>query len=346
MEIKKQTKLKELINNEYFNNLFEYELINYIIKITKDDNEKYKALKNLYFDGILTFNDFKNKYSKNNNLKIWKGTRFGWSEDLTNYMKGCSFRGKLRPEHSEVMKIKIKGIDRGDSFRKTKKEQNSSIEFKIKVLTNKNIDVSSKSENEIKDLYKVIISDVRKTNEFKINKVKKFLSSVKYLDEPLFLNFESNYKNVKISNENIEYVYPEMMSIISSISMVRNENMGKTKFFKSGFIKVKNCLNKTIIRYRSSWELKTIEFLELNEIKYNYESFYIQKEDGTLYLPDFLIEYEGKKILLEIKGFIRGLKGKINEEMKIKAAKKYCKENNIKYVYLKKVLTNINEIIN
>jgi hypothetical protein len=37
---------------------------------------------------------------------------------------------------------------------------------------------------------------------------------------------------------------------------------------------------------------------------------------------------------------------KLNEEMKINAAKKYCKENKIKYVYLKKVLTNINEIIN
>jgi hypothetical protein len=345
MEIKKQTKLKQLVNSEYFNNLFEYELMNYITKITKDDNEKYKALKNLYFDGILTFNDFRNKYSNDDNLKIWKGTRFGWPDELTNYMKGSSFRGKSRPEHSEKMKIKMKGIDRGESFRKTKKEQNSSIEFKIKFLINKNIDVSSKSENEIKDLYRTFISDVRKTNEHKINKVKNFLRTVKYLDEPLFSKFESNYKNVDITNENIDYIYPEMMSVISSISMVRNENMGKTKFFKTGFIKVNNCLNKTIIRYRSSWEIKTIEFLELNDIKYSYEPFYIQKKDGTLYLPDFLIQYEGKKILLEIKGFVRGLKGKINEEMKIEAAEKYCEENNIKYVYLNKVLTNINEII-
>ncbi len=346
MEIKKQTKLKDLIKNEYFNNLFEYELINYITKTTKDDNEKYKALKNLYFDGILIFNDFKNRYSKDNNLKIWKGTRFGWSDEVTNFMKGSSYRGKTRLEHSNLMKIKMKGIDRGDSFRKTKKEQNSSINFKIKVLTNKNIDVSSKSENEIKDLYKVITSDVRKTNEFKINKVKKFLKTNKYLEELMFLNFKNKFENFELCNDNIEKIYSEMMSIISTISMIRNENMGKTKFFKTGFIKVKKCLNKTIIRYRSSWELKTIEFLELNEIKYSYESFYIQKEDGTLYLPDFLIEYEGKKILLEIKGFIRGLKGNINEEMKIKAAKKYCEKNNIKYVYLKKILTNINEIIN
>jgi hypothetical protein len=346
MEIKKQTKLKDLMKNEYFNNLFDYELINYITKITKDDNEKYKALKSLYFDSVLTFNDFKNIHSKDNNLKIWKGTRFGWSENLTNFMKGSSYRGKNRPEHSNLMKIKMKGIDRGDSFRKTKKEQNSSIDFKIKVLTNKNIDVLSKSENEINDLYKLIISNARKTNEFKIKKVKKFLKSNKYLDELIFLSFKNKFENVELCNGNIEKIYSEMMSIISTISMVRNENMGKTKFFKTGFIKVKNCLNKTIIRYRSSWELKTIEFLELNEIKYSYESFYIQKEDGTLYLPDFLIEYEEQKILLEIKGFIRGKKGKINEEMKIKAAKKYCKENNIKYVYLKKVLTNINEIIN
>jgi hypothetical protein len=346
MIIKKQTKLKDLINNEFFINLFEVELINYITKITNDDNEKYKALKKLYFDDILTFNDFKNRHSKNDNLKIWKGTRFGWSDNLTNFMKGSSFRDKLRPEHSEMMKIKMKGINRGDNFRETKRNQNSSIEFKVKVLTNKKIDVLSKTEDEIKKLYKLINSNTRKSKDFKIKKLKNFLKSDKYLDEPIYLNFKDRFKNLKITDENVENIYPEMMSIISSISMVRNENMGKTKFFKTGFIKVKNCLNKTIIRYRSSWELKTIEFLELNGVKYSYELFHIQKEDGTLYLPDFLIEYEGRRILLEIKGFIRGKKGKINEEMKIKAAEKYCRENNIKYVYLQRILTNINEITN
>lgn len=344
--IKKQTKIKDLIDNQSFINSFEIDLINYIDEITKDTTEKYKALKSLYLDKILTFKDFKNKHSKNDILKIWKNTRFGWSDELTNFMKGSSFRNKSRPEHSNLMKIKMKGIDRGDSFRKIKKEQNSSIEFKIKVLKNKNIDITSKSENEIKDLYKTITSSVRKTNDFKIKKIKKFLKSNKYLEELTFLSFKNKFEYVDICNDNVEKIYTEMMSIISSISIVRNENMGSTKFFKTGFIKVKNCLNKTILRYRSSWELKTIEFLEINEIKYSYESFYIQKEDGTFYLPDFLIEYENKKILLEIKGFIRGQKGKINEEMKIKAAKKYCKENNIKYVYLQKILTNINEIIN
>ena len=343
--IKKQTKIKDLIDDESFINLFEIELISYITKTTKDINEKYKALKKLYFDKILTFNDFKNVHSGNNNLKIWKGTRFGWSNDLTNYMKGSTFRGKLRPKHSEMMKIKMKGINRGDSFREIKRNQNSSIEHKIKVLTNKKIDVFSKTEDEIKELYRLSNSNARKTNEFKIKKIKKFLNSDKYLDEPLFLNFKSNYENVNISDENVKIIYPEMMSIISSISMVRNENMGKTKFFKTGFIKVKNCLNKTIIRYRSSWELKTIEFLEFNNIKYSYELFYITKEDGTLYLPDFLIEIDGQKILLEIKGFIRGVKGKLNEDMKIRAAKKYCEEYNIRYVYLQKILRNINEII-
>jgi hypothetical protein len=346
MIIKKQTKLKDLINNECFINLFEIELINYITKITNGNDEKYKALKNLYLDNILTFNDFKNKHSKNDNLKIWKGSRFGWPDNLTNFMKGSSFRNKLRPEHSENMKIKMKGINRGDNFRETKRKQNSSIDFKIKVLRNKKIDVLYKTDSEIKELYKLINSNNRKSKDFKIKKLKKFLKSDKYLDESTYLNFRDKLKNVVITDENVEKIYPEMMSIISSISIVRNENMGKTKFFKTGFIKVKNCLNKTIVRYRSSWELKTIEFLELNGIKYSYESFYIQKEDGTLYLPDFLIEYEGHKILLEIKGFIRGEKGKINEEMKIKAAKKYCSENNIKYIYLQKILTNINEIIN
>jgi hypothetical protein len=343
--IKKHTKINELINNKDFITLFDSELIKYIDKIIKDVYQKHKALKNLYLNNVLTFDNFKNCYSNNDILKIWKNGRFAWPDDCVNFFKGYHSKGKLRPEHSEKMKIKMKGINRGDSFRETKKIQNSSINFKIKFLNNKNIDTTLKTEDEINKLYGLTISDLRKSKQYKIKKVKNFLKSNKYLNETIFLNFKNEINDINICDENINTIHTKMMSIISTISMNRNENMGSTKFFKTGFIKVKNCLNKSIIRYRSSWEFKTIEFLELNNIIYSYEPFYIEKENGTLYLPDFLIEYNGEKILLEIKGFIRGVKGKLNEEMKINAAKKYCNENKIRYVYLKKVLTNINEII-
>jgi restriction endonuclease len=128
--------------------------------------------------------------------------------------------------------------------------------------------------------------------------------------------------------------------------MKNNENMGRTKFFKTGYKKVEYCKNKTIIKYRSSWELRSIEFLEINKIYYEYESFYIPRIDGKVYLPDFLIEIDKQLILLEIKGFIRGISGKHNEKIKIDSAKKFCEQNNMQYVYLPAPLSNIKQLIN
>lgn len=50
--------------------------------------------------------------------------------------------------------------------------------------------------------------------------------------------------------------------------------------------------------------------------------------------------------LMKIKGFIRGKSGKINEDKKIKAAVKYCEENNIKYIYLKHPLKDLKNLEN
>lgn len=343
--LKKETKIDLLINNNEFLGKFDNELKNHIFKTTSDDREKYKSLKHLYFKGVLTFNDFILKFSYEGHLMIWKGTKFGWSSDLSRYMQGKSTRGKLRPEHSELMKIKMKGIDRGDGFREKKKNQNSSINFKIKFLENKIINFNRNDENEIKKIYCNYISEYRKGCEYKINKIKRFLKSNKYIGNMMFDNFVKKHSGIKLECNNYESIFTEMMSIITSISMSLNENMGKTKFFKSGFVKVKNCLNKTIIKYRSSWEELSISFLEKNNIKYYYEPFYIEKEDGTFYLPDFLLEYNGEKILLEIKGFIRGQSGKKNEELKKRAGLKYCEENGMRFVYLTKILDNLEYLI-
>jgi hypothetical protein len=344
-KLTKQTKINEIIDNDKFLSLFDAELVEYIFKTTKEKYEKYRALKFLYLRDIFTFDKFKKKYSYENLFRIWKHSSFGWDESLSNYMRGNGFRGKKRPKHSEIMKIKMKGIDRGDSFREKKKIQNSSINFKIKFLINKGYNLDDKNEEEIKKIYTKFISDLRKSDKYKIKKVYNFLKTTKYLDYEMFINFKKKYVNTEINDDNITTIYHEMMSIISHISMEKNENMGKTKFFKRGFKKVNFCKNKTIIKYRSSWELKSIEFLEENQISYEYEPFYIEKEDGTFYLPDFLIDYNGDKILLEIKGFIRGDKGNLNEELKIKSAKKFCDEKSFKFIYLTKFLTNINDII-
>jgi restriction endonuclease len=84
--------------------------------------------------------------------------------------------------------------------------------------------------------------------------------------------------------------------------------------------------------------------LENSGIFYEYEPFYIPTEDGRYYLPDFLIYLDTDKILLEIKGVIRGKSGKCNEIKKIKAAESYCDKLGIRFVYLTKKLDNIKDL--
>jgi len=335
--------LKFLEDNKEFLEIFEFELREYIF--TTSLNNPYKALRRLWYQDIVTFNNFEFFYKKEGHLKIYNGNSFIFkTPEIGKYFKG-TMRDKLRPEHGKMMSVKMKGIDRGDSFRKIKSDQNKSIYFKKTVLKNKGIDFSELDDDlKIKELYKNYLSEKNKSVQYRVNRVKKFLLSEKYKNEEIFNNFLIEYGDKVINEENYEVIFSKMVSVISTIAIARNKNMGTTKFFKKGIVEVNNCLNKTIISYRSGWELITINFLEANGIKYEYEPFYIQKELKGYYVPDFLIYLHDNKLLLEIKGFIRGKIGKLKEEEKIKAALKYCNERNINYVYLKEPLKNIEQL--
>lgn len=342
--LKKKSNISNLIDNKDFINLFDNELFEYILNTSENIKEGYIALKKLYFKDITTFNGYKMNFSENGFIKYYHRGRFVWSEEYRNYKKGSAFRGKKREEHSELMKVKMKGIDRGDSFREKKKQQNQSINFKIKFLKNKNIEIDYDNQGLVKRVYGKYISDVRKSAEYKINKIKKFILNQKYVGIDIYDEYVEKYKRLKLTKENYHEPFTQMMSMISVINISVNENMGTTKFFKKGEVNVKYCINKDIITYRSSWELDTINFLELNKITYKYEPFYLKKSDGTYYLPDFLIFIKKDVYLLEVKGFINGEEGLKNEKLKIDAGIKYCNKNNYKYVYLEDKLIDLKQI--
>jgi hypothetical protein len=330
-----------LIEKTTFIHLFDPKLVDYI-KNTIYNGNYVTCLKKLYSDNIFTKEEFVKKYSVDGKLKIWKSNRFGWPDEHVKYFKGNYFRNKKRPEHSELMKIKMLGIDRGDVFREIKRKQNSGINFKRKFLINRGFNIDDLTDEKIIERYSQYLKDRNNSFEYKKNKICNFINkNKKYLNESIYVDFVTKNKDVVITETNVDNLYKEVFSIISTITIKNSETMGNTKYFKRGIIVANYCLNKDIIRYRSSWELKTIQFLEENLINYEYEPFYIKKDDGTLYLPDFLL-YLNNKVLLEIKGYIRGKKGKEKEKMKIDAGEKYCKENNLKWVYLTKPLTNLN----
>lgn len=341
--IKNKTKIDTLINNKKFISLFDVELFNFMLENSENEKESYTGLKKLYFMGIFTFEEYKNEFSENGYIKFYNKQRFVWPLEYSNYKKGASFRGKKRPQHSEHMKIKMKGIDRGDSFREKKKVQNKSINFKIKFLKNKNVSIDYDDHKLVKETYSKYISNVRKSPTYKINKVNNFINNNKYKGVDIYDNYVKKYINTDINIENFDKPFTEMMSIISIINIKSNVNMGTTKFFKKGEVKVKYCLNSKVITYRSSWELKTIKFLEDKAIKYKYEPFYLKKSDNTYYLPDFLL-YLDDIILLEIKGFINGENGLKNEKLKIESAIDFCNEKGYKYCYLESKLINLKQI--
>jgi hypothetical protein len=87
--------------------------------------------------------------------------------------------------------------------------------------------------------------------------------------------------------------------------------------------------------YRSSWELAFMKYLDSKDdvVSCDYESvripYYGTDGDKRNYIPDFLIEYRNKKELVEIKPYLR--KDSEVNKRKFKAAREYCKDNNIKF---------------
>lgn len=110
---------------------------------------------------------------------------------------------------------------------------------------------------------------------------------------------------------------------------------GKTRTKRGTYFSTKNNIN---ITYRSSWEESVFLWLDKNEevSSYECEKLRLKYKDpknnslDKIYIPDILLKYKnGKEILVEIKpkAFFND---PINIE-KFKAAKEYCKQNNIDF---------------
>lgn len=335
-------------NKLEINSFFDNDLINYLISTS--GNHIIKPLKELVKNNIFSFQDFKKKYGDGEILKVYKKNRFGYPKKYENYARGKAFRGKKRPEHGKKVSDKLNGIDRGDDWRKRKKEQNSSIDFKRKFLINKGYKEDLDDSYILKE-YSDYISKIRLSKDYKIKKINNFLSKEKYKKYHSY-NMDEEYVN-NMNDEEVEEMHSAMMSIISTHAITQNNNMGKTTFFKRGILKVQYCLNRTKIHYRSSFEKDFILLLESNGLSYKYEPFFIEKNNGGLYIPDFEIVLEiepliFKTYIIELKGFIRGKKGKLLEIEKIKSAYNYCNNNGYEFIYYKtnKIKKDLNYILN
>jgi hypothetical protein len=332
-----------------FLDYFDNDLKKYIKEITNDEKEFIRGLKYVFSRNVRSFDVFKEKYEKFGKLPIWRKHNLGWLDEDLGMMRAVT-KGVKRPEHSKIMKKKMKIIANN---RTEEHKENLNIFLKSEWFFKRVISLNLIKEEErekynledVKKLYAEWNSKNNKTDEHKERKIGNFIKNKKYLDKEEHKEFIITYKKL-----NTKDAYSIMLSLISTWTINDDaNNKGSTKFFKTGYVNVKNCLNKTIIKYRSSWELEAIEFFEKHNVKYEYEPFYIKKKNGRLYLPDFLLYLEesfGKNVLFELKGFIRGKEGIKNEELKKEGAIEYCKKNNLIYVYLREKINNFEQLKN
>lgn len=216
--------------------------------------------------------------------------------------------GKKRPEHSVYMK-KLAMSGENESFSETlmkpgqlhNKEVNT-IAFKRKKLANKGYDVSLLKDEDIISLEKKYEHDKQFTNESLARKISKFISKHKLND--FFVN-TSYDELVLMPNEELLKLKKEVYSyhhhIYCSDSCVAGRFIREEKF------NLKNNIRQlTYVKTRSSYESNYIDFFEKNNIRWDYEPFRIMiyNEYYVSYTPDFVIEYDNKKYLIEVKGYL------------------------------------------
>ena len=106
---------------------------------------------------------------------------------------------------------------------------------------------------------------------------------------------------------------------------------------KDKFIIVKNKQNGGKIKYRSSWELKFLQWCDNNPnikkvISEGIKIPYYYKNKLRNYYPDFVILYKDKKLLIEIKP--KNMIMNEQNQAKFNAAKKFAKEKNLDFLIL------------
>lgn len=120
---------------------------------------------------------------------------------------------------------------------------------------------------------------------------------------------------------------------ISQIGISRNVGKNNAMYGKAPhhtkrhkFFSNKN--NKEFI-VKSTYELSAIKILENDNdvLNYQYEPFNIPYDENHSTIPDFLVEYKNKKVLIEVKP--QNCIKLWNNKIKIEAMKKYCRNNNL-----------------
>lgn len=272
--------------------------------------------------------------------------------------KEChQFFGKKRPDHSKRMK-ELAATGESASFSKTLIKKGelfnpkvNTVDFKRKKLSNKGYNVDDLSDDDIISLEKEYESNKQFTNEFLAKKISKFVSKHNLRDS----FYVSSYDDlVVLPNEELRRINRR---VYSYHHMIYCSDVCVAKHFNriEKFSLQHNIRGISYIKTRSSYESNYIDFFEKNSIPWDYEPFriMIENEYYVSYTPDFIFDYEGKRYMVEVKGYLLEEHKHQYLKYKINPAYEYVKDNpeygGFIFTYdaepktMKKILTNLLE---
>lgn len=274
-----------------------------------------------------------------------KGLKTCGGRECANKARTLHQIGRKRPQHSALMK-KYASEGRLDKWKVLKNKDINGLEFKKKRLMKHGYEFN---DNNINEVYSKLLSEVQKTPEVKINKLKKFISTPKYYDSSEFMNscfygIDDGFIN-KLNNKEIEEYTKSMNSLMSIIAMKNNPNMGASKSSKRSILRdlKHNLSGKTTVLVKSSYEKNFVEFFEKNGIAWDYEPYTIKTSTGW-YLPDFIIKVGKRTTMIEVKGYLKDIKE--YKKSKLKFALSHCKKNDIDLSFMYRIdkVNSIKEI--
>lgn len=261
--------------------------------------------------------------------------------------------GIKRPEHSLVMKNQV--INGSEKFKRTlikpgdlhNKEVNS-INFKKKRLISHNISVANKTNDEINNLYSVLLAEFNTSISRRKSDIISRYDGWEEQYKLLILLITNNVIPTdswldSLTDKEIDIIWRRIHGVNTIRNFTRIKS-SRSKWFKQELLSnfKYNTKQQESVFTKSGLEKQYITFFEDNHIPWEYETIVLETINKSgFYIPDFLIKFQNNTILLETKGsfYRQNIIEYINN--KVQAGINFCKEHG--YVY---VLTQKNPDIN
>lgn len=246
------------------------------------------------------------------------------------YSYNMKTHGKKRPNHSKQM-IKHFRDGKYEEFRKSTNKNINSDSFKKARLDNHGINYD---DDNFEMLYNELLRDVQiGPNHWK----KTLLNSINYQDwkshdEYYLIKYDKLTTRLisEMNDGELRKWFARYNSLKTVIAYKNNPTMGRTSASRLFDLKY-NIRGLTSIYVRSSYEVNWIQYFENNEIEWDYES--VRISDGNIiYVPDFFIMKEGKRYIIEVKGFVPETWVDIIYEKSLLGVD-YAKKHDLKYCF-------------